>query len=237
MRDALPGLSLREAKPLVHRNLPLATRRAAEELWDDMERAAAELARQSAGDNRRSTDEIRDHFKAWIMAAVLRPGMWGGEIALRLFLDDLAWIDGSETPRGPAQDALAAMGAFSPAGVTGVFTRMFGGIPADHLSAVGMVYANLAWAWGYLEPESTLTAGEYARLRRDARKWATTADRAPADAVAEFGEPSLGLPGYNPRFPGQLWLPPARPFPAPCRLRLLAGCRVGSKEPRITVRA
>jgi hypothetical protein len=133
---------------------------------------------------------------------------------LRLFLDDLAWIDGRETPRGPAQDALAAMGAFSPSGVTGAFTHMFGGIPADHLSAVGMVYADLAWAWGYLEPASTLTAGEYARLRRDAREWAAAADRSPADVVAEFGEPSLGLPGYNPRFPVSFgYLPPDRSQP------------------------
>lgn len=145
MRDALPGLSLREVKPLVHRNLPLATRKAAEESWNHMERTAAAVARQSDGDRRRSADEIREHFKARIMAAVLRPGAWGGEIALRLFLDDLAWIDRRDTPRGQARDALAAMGAFSPTGVTGVFTHMFGGIPADHLSAVGMVYADLAW--------------------------------------------------------------------------------------------
>jgi ribosomal protein L7/L12 len=46
MREALPGLSLAEAKPLVHRNLPPGTREAAEKLWDDMARAAAELVRQ-----------------------------------------------------------------------------------------------------------------------------------------------------------------------------------------------
>lgn len=44
MRQAMPGLSLAEAKPLVHRNLPSATRRAAGELWDDIEKAVAELA-------------------------------------------------------------------------------------------------------------------------------------------------------------------------------------------------
>lgn len=47
MREPLPGLSLTEAKPLVQRNLPPGTREAAEKLWDDMRRAAAELARQS----------------------------------------------------------------------------------------------------------------------------------------------------------------------------------------------
>ena len=46
VREALPGLSLAEAKPLVHRNLPPGTREAAEKLWDDMARAAAELVRQ-----------------------------------------------------------------------------------------------------------------------------------------------------------------------------------------------
>lgn len=50
MREALPGLSLAEAKPLVHRNLPPGTREAAEKLWDDMRRAAAELAQSGEAD-------------------------------------------------------------------------------------------------------------------------------------------------------------------------------------------
>jgi hypothetical protein len=35
-----PGLSLAEAKPIVHRNLPASARLAAEQLWEDLARAA-----------------------------------------------------------------------------------------------------------------------------------------------------------------------------------------------------
>ena len=38
LRVAQPGLSLAEAKPLVHRNLPPDAQRAARRLWDEIER-------------------------------------------------------------------------------------------------------------------------------------------------------------------------------------------------------
>lgn len=39
MRAARPGLTLADAKPLIHRNLPQDTRESAEFLWDEVERA------------------------------------------------------------------------------------------------------------------------------------------------------------------------------------------------------
>jgi hypothetical protein len=44
LRAAQPDLSLADAKPIVHRNLPLSTQKAAEQLWDDVVRAVESLA-------------------------------------------------------------------------------------------------------------------------------------------------------------------------------------------------
>jgi hypothetical protein len=42
LRDAVPGLSLADAKLLVHRNLPPDARAAAEDLWSDLGRELRE---------------------------------------------------------------------------------------------------------------------------------------------------------------------------------------------------
>jgi hypothetical protein len=148
----------------------------------------------------RSADEIRERFIARLNSAVLRPGMYDGESTLRQLLDDLAWIDKRESPGGVYR-TLEARGAVSPVGVRGVFMRMFGGGIRAHDNAVAFVYADLAHAQGYLAPQRELAAEEYSRLIRDARRWTADADRVTADLIGEFGEPSLWLPQYNPRYP------------------------------------
>lgn len=50
LREAQPGLSLADAKPIVHRSLPLPVQRAAEQLWDDLEQAAREIIEQQGVD-------------------------------------------------------------------------------------------------------------------------------------------------------------------------------------------
>ena len=50
LREAQPGLSLADAKPVVHRNLPPRVQRAAEQLWDDLEQATREIIEQQGAD-------------------------------------------------------------------------------------------------------------------------------------------------------------------------------------------
>jgi hypothetical protein len=147
----------------------------------------------------RSASEIRAYFLEMLEHAVLRPGMYGGELGLRHFLGDLEWICRRE---GSMDTALQQFGAWTPAGVRGAFERMFGGSgrPPAHHQAVGLVYGQVAWSQGFLAPPRTLTAGEYARLRGEARQWTERADRILADVIAEYGEPSLWSPRYNPRY-------------------------------------
>jgi hypothetical protein len=148
----------------------------------------------------RSASEIRAYFLEMLEHAVLRPGMYGGELGLRHYLGDLEWICRRE---GTMDSTLQQLGAWTPIGVRGAFERLFGdgGRGREHDQAVGMVYGQVAWSQGFLAPPRTLTAGEYARLRGAARSWTQRADRVLADVIAEYGEPSLRTTTYNPRYP------------------------------------
>ena len=69
LREAQPGLSLGDAKPVVHRNLPPQWQRAAEQLWDSIERAVQEIIEQQDRDE--ALPRRGDERPA---AAVLRAG-------------------------------------------------------------------------------------------------------------------------------------------------------------------
>ena len=142
----------------------------------------------------RTISEVRARFIERLNAALLRPGMFGGELTLRVVLDDLAWLDGQEAVRPGINETLRAAGAWSPIGVSGVFMQMFGRGTAEHHGAVGLIYADVAHAWGYLRPQRTLTDQEYSGLRRRARPWTASADRTVPDLVRAFGQPSLWRP-------------------------------------------
>jgi hypothetical protein len=148
----------------------------------------------------RSVSEVREHFIVRLNQALLLPGMFGGEMALRWFLGDLAWIDGLDSAGDSIAGRLEPMGAWSPTGVRGAFAGLFGGAARDHEDAAAFVYADLAHTWGYLAPERTVACDEYVRLRGEAPAWTTSADRTIPDLVDAFGEPSLWRPKYNPRY-------------------------------------
>jgi hypothetical protein len=70
-----------------------------------------------------------------------RPGMYGGEIAIRLVIDHLEYAerqDGGSLPR-----LLEERGAWTPRGVTGAFAHA---IPRPYDSGIASVYAEYAQA-------------------------------------------------------------------------------------------
>jgi hypothetical protein len=142
----------------------------------------------------RSVREIRDYLIERLNGALLRPGMYGNELTTLMHLGDLAWIERRDADLGSVAETLAQAGAWSSTAVRGAFQLIFGGIPTDHDSAAALVYAGIAQAWGYLVPQRGLPAGEYARLRRDARAWtASTGSPAPRPA------PPCSLPAIRRR--------------------------------------
>ncbi|MFF5260473.1 hypothetical protein ACFY4C_16125 [Actinomadura viridis] len=128
--------------------------------------------------------------------ALRRPGMYGGEPALRLILNHLLFVERAQDDWGERQISLERRGAWTSTGVTGAFRLL---LPGPHEHAMASVYAEYAHARGWLAPDRVLTATEHAALRAAARSW-VHCDRVWADVTAEFGPPSVHLGGTNPLY-------------------------------------
>jgi hypothetical protein len=154
----------------------------------------------------RTLGELRDYLVRQLNSALRRPGMFGGEIALRLYSDALAFADGRDDWRA-AEAALQARGSFVSTGVTGAVARLFGGNSADVMASV---YAEVARNYDWLDLDRVMPSSEYARLRDMVRPWCLH-DRSQADVLAEFGPPSMRLGPSSPRSPKTLAYGTARP--------------------------
>ncbi|GAA5040768.1 hypothetical protein GCM10023259_008680 [Thermocatellispora tengchongensis] len=142
----------------------------------------------------RSSAEIRAYLRARLNDALRRSGMYGGELALRLMIDHLAYAEHQEEWWAEALRALKSRGAFDSAGVTGAFGTV---LPGSCENDVASIYAELAHDQGWLRSDRTLTAGEYASLRRALSAW-TAHDRTLTEVRQTFGPPSVIFGGDNP---------------------------------------
>lgn len=173
----------------------------------------------------RSVKEIRAYLVGRLNAALPRPEMFGGEIALRTLIEHLAFVDGREQAWGEENQALRAGGAFQPTGVIGGFALLL----PDHRDqkAAASVYAEFAHRSGWLELDRTLTSEEYQALRRDVPDWCAE-NKWFTDVVESFGPPSLLIGGTNPQFSKTLGYATARPEDPMVFFHLWNGTRPGN---------
>ncbi|MEU3463852.1 hypothetical protein ABZ721_28365 [Streptomyces sp. NPDC006733] len=173
----------------------------------------------------RSADEIRAYLVGRLNAALPRPEMFGGEIALRTLLDHLAFAEGREQAWADENQALRAAGAFQATGVIGGFARLL----PDHRDqkAAASVYAEFAHRNGWLELDRALSSEEYRALRDAVPKWCTE-NKWFTDVVESFGEPSLLIGGTNPQFSKTLGYATARPEDPMVLFHLWNGTRPGN---------
>jgi hypothetical protein len=73
----------------------------------------------------RTVGEVRDRFIERLTVALLRLGMYGGELTAQMVLADLCWLDGQDDLRPGVPETLRAARAWSALGVCGVFMEMF----------------------------------------------------------------------------------------------------------------
>ncbi|MFB7617208.1 hypothetical protein [Kitasatospora sp. NPDC056181] len=149
-----------------------------------------------AADTLASSDEIHTYLVTRLNDALRRPGMWGGEHAIRLMLDHLLFAERRQGAWEDEQRALEQRKAWTPIGVKGAFEDF---LPADHGTSVASVYAEFAHRQGWLEADRLLDAAEYDSMLATIDSWATH-DRVWADVTSAFGPPSVLFGSTNPYY-------------------------------------
>jgi len=130
--------------------------------------------------------------------ALPRLGMFGGEIAARQLLSDLAFIDDREHELRDRLDELRDRGSYTASGVGGAFNQQTGLRATDN--EIGSVFATVAFGMGYLRTDRTLTRTEFESLESELRESCSTTDLNADEVRAQFGTPSWQS-GTNPYYP------------------------------------
>jgi len=144
----------------------------------------------------RTVADVRGYLLSELNSALRRTGMYGGEMALRLYFDAVAYADEREQDWRRETDLLHERGAFVSTGVSGAVERVLGE-RSEHVMA--SVYAELAHRYGWLTLDRPLEPAEYDRVRNAVVSWCES-DRTMTETLAEFGPPSILLGGNNPRY-------------------------------------
>ena len=84
----------------------------------------------------RTAGDIRDYLLQQLNFALRRPGMFGAEMALRLYCDAIAFIDRGELQLAEDLRALQSREAFVSTGVTGAVERVLGYGAEDVMASV-----------------------------------------------------------------------------------------------------
>lgn len=148
----------------------------------------------------RTAGDIRDYLQRQLNSALRRPEMFGGENALRLYFDAMAFADCGEEAWARDLSVLRSLEAFASTGVTGAVERVLGHRAADVMASV---YAEIACRHAWLTLDSNLPEADYDRIRNRLPAWCAQ-DRSHSEVVAEFGEPSMLIGGSSPRYPKTL---------------------------------
>jgi hypothetical protein len=140
--------------------------------------------------------EVHGYLLGELNSALRRPQTYGGEIALRLYFDVVAYADDREQDWQRELDVLRDRGAFVSTGATGAVEGVLGERSEEVMASV---YAELAHRYGWLTLDRVLTPAEYDRIRRELEPWCES-DRSMTETLNEFGPPSILLGGNNPRY-------------------------------------
>jgi hypothetical protein len=153
----------------------------------------------------RTADEIRRHLLTRLNFALRQSGTVGGEPTFYPLFDALAFAEDVEERWQAAQDRLWKWGASGPSGVAGTVREVWGRRSDD---VVDSVYGELAFGFGWLDLDRTLTPEEYRRLRDTVGAWCEV-DRGWRSVENEFGPPSVVFGGTDPLYAKTLAYAPA----------------------------
>jgi hypothetical protein len=144
-----------------------------------------------------AAEEIHAHLIDQLNLTLRRPGMFGGEVALRVLIDHLLFAERQPEAWAELKQEWEEQGLWTSIGPAGAFQSVF---PAQaDCCEVASVYAEFARQRGWLKPDRVLTGEEYQALAGRVRRWAAV-DRTWPDVTAEFGPPSVLFGGNNPLY-------------------------------------
>ncbi|CCK24859.1 hypothetical protein BN159_0480 [Streptomyces davaonensis JCM 4913] len=144
-----------------------------------------------------TAEEIHTHLVDQLNLALRRPGMFGGEMALRILIDHLLFVERQPEAIDQQQREWEDRGLWTSIGVAGAFCDLIPGRNYEY--GMASVYAEFAQRRGWLKPDEVLAAGAYDALRGRVRQWAAE-DRTWPDVTVEFGAPSVLFGGSNPLY-------------------------------------
>ncbi|MCP3822098.1 hypothetical protein NLX86_29625 [Streptomyces sp. A3M-1-3] len=150
--------------------------------------------------------------------------MYGGEVAIRLFLEAVAFADNREHAWGEELQTLRTRHASLSTGVRGAFQQLWGD---GSEGAVASVYADIAHRHRWLRLDRSLSQAEYDEMRHTSTTWCNE-DRYLSEIIAIFGPPSMLLGGSNPNYPKTLAYTTDRPEDALLCFHLWNGSAPGS---------
>jgi hypothetical protein len=162
------------------------------------------------GTGKPTLETVRAYLRDQYNSAVRRPGMFGGEMALRLYIDALEAAYGHRYA-SDSIDSLQERGAFNALGVLGPFTAFWPGLtPSDrptsrcHLDdMVASVYAEVGHQQGWLDLDRPLTSQEHDEITRSIKTWCKQ-DRTSSEVLGSFGPPSVLCGGSGSKWPKTL---------------------------------
>lgn len=141
----------------------------------------------------RPATKIRSRQRRLLNAALRRPGMYGGELAIMGMLSDLAWTDRQEHALARFGELLVARSMWTSTGVVGAFERLAPTIDAQ--LAAASVFAEIARRLGWLEVDQTCDAATYWKIVNSAPGLVADRDLTLEDIEAAFGPASVRIGG------------------------------------------
>jgi hypothetical protein len=147
--------------------------------------------------------DLRGYLLTQFNQALRRLGMYGGEDALLLLADALAFADACQPEWNETIAELQAHGAATSARVRGAFQRLWGDQGPNPHDAVASIYAEVALPRGWVTLDHALDRREYDELDQSSAPWAGQ-DRTLTGVLATYGPPSIWFGGTNPYYPKTL---------------------------------
>lgn len=174
--------------------------------------------------SRPAPGDLREYLLTQFNQALRRLGMYGGEDALLLLADALAFADACQPEWNETMAQLRAHGAATSARVRGAFQRLWGDQGPNPHDAVASIYAEVALPRGWVTLDHALDRRGYDELDQSSARWADRARRpASSDLPPPVEPPAAGrrpAPGRSRRAHPAGRPPPQPPQPPrPARLQ------------------